>query len=63
MSDPNDKAPAERHVGVTVDEAQRVVHIKLPPFAEITDDQAKAALEAAIRIRKEWEVKGYDVRY
>ena len=63
MSDANEKAPDERRVGVTVDEAQRVVHIQLPRLAEMTDDQALAALEQAIQIRKEWEENGYEIRY
>jgi hypothetical protein len=63
MSDANGKVPDGRRVGVTVDEAQRVVHIQLPRLAEMTDDQARAALEQAMQIRKEWEENGYEIRY
>ena len=50
-------------VHVKVDEDRRVVHIVLPPFAELTEEQARAALERALQLRREWESKGYEVRY
>ena len=63
MSDePSPSLPAPR-VRVHVDEAHRTVHITLPPFGRMTDDGARAALEDAIRLRREWEAKGYSVRY
>jgi hypothetical protein len=52
-----------QEVGVEVDEATRVVHIILPPMAELTDEQARDDLEQALVLRREWESKGYAVRY
>ena len=59
----NPPAPPLVRVRVHVDEAHRTVHLVLPPFTELTDDQARAALEEAIRLRKEWEAKGFRSRY
>ena len=60
--DPQTPPPTPR-VRAHVDEAHRIVHIVLPPFDQMTDDQARAALEEAIRLRREWEAKGYTSRY
>jgi hypothetical protein len=50
-------------VGVVVDEAERLVRIIFPPMDELTDEEARAALERALVLRREWEGKGYVVRY
>lgn len=50
-------------VRAEVDEARRVVHIILPTLARLTDEQARNALERALVLRREWESKGYEVRY
>ena len=55
--------PGLEDVCATVDEARRVVHIVLPTLANLTDEQARAALERALLLRREWESKGYEVRY
>ena len=50
-------------VRAEVNEAQRVARIVLPPMEQLTDAEARAALERALVLRREWEAKGYSVRY
>jgi hypothetical protein len=50
-------------VRVVVDEVQRVVHLIVPPLHKLTDDEQRAVLTRAAALRREWEAKGYTVRY
>jgi hypothetical protein len=46
-------------VRAVVDEAVRAVRIVFPPLEKLTDEEARAALERALDLRREWERKGY----
>jgi hypothetical protein len=46
-----------------VDEAQRIVYLIVPPMENLTAEEARAALERALALRREWEAKGYAVRH
>jgi hypothetical protein len=53
----------EVEVRAVVDEAQRVVHLIVPPLAKLTEHESRAVLERARALRREWEAKGYAVHY
>ena len=40
-------------------EALRAVRIVFPPLEKLADEEARAALERALDLRREWERKGY----
>jgi hypothetical protein len=50
-------------VRVVVDEGKRVVYIVVPPLSKLTEEEQRAALARALALRREWESKGYAVRY
>lgn len=62
VTDDGKTPPLPPRVRAHVDEAQRIVRIVLPPFSELTDEEARAAIEEAIRIRRTWEAMGYSTR-
>ena len=46
-----------------VDDARRIVHLIVPPLAKLSEADARAVLQRALVLRREWEGKGYAVRY